>query len=124
MLKFPSFSQRYIVRLVLLELSTNMWIGVDDTLLLIFQHKGFSFLSKVTSISLQILSIVYYFFLGNIYYYYLHILEKIFVDLVGFHIMSTILIVLSYQTHPYNRSHVQQTLVMFGNATKSLRQVS
>jgi hypothetical protein len=67
MLTFPSFSQRNIVKLVLLELSTHIWI-VDDSLLLILQHKGFSFLSKVMSISLQILSTVYYSFLGNIYY--------------------------------------------------------
>jgi hypothetical protein len=53
--------------LVLLELSTHIWI-VDDTLLLILQHKGFIFLSKVMSISLQILSNVCYSFLGNIYY--------------------------------------------------------
>jgi hypothetical protein len=45
MLKSPSFSQRNIVNLVLLELSTHIWI-VDDSLLLILQHKGFSFLSK------------------------------------------------------------------------------
>jgi hypothetical protein len=67
MLTFPSFSQRNIVKLVLLELSTHIWI-VDDSLLLILQHKGFSFLSKVMSISLQILSTVYYSFLGNIYF--------------------------------------------------------
>jgi len=67
MLTFPSFSQRNIVKLVLLELSTHIWI-VDDSLLLILQHKGFSFLSKVMSISLQMLSTVYHSFLGNIYY--------------------------------------------------------
>jgi hypothetical protein len=48
MLKFPRFSQRSIENLVLLELSTNIWI-VDDTLLLIatqrfqFSIKGYEY---------------------------------------------------------------------------------
>ncbi len=64
-LKFPSFSQRNIENWVGWNFR-HLWI-VDDSLLLISTN-FFTFLTKITSISLQILSIVHYSFFGSIYY--------------------------------------------------------
>jgi len=60
------FSKKFSKNVVL-ELPRYTWI-VDDTLLLIFQHQGFSFLTKTMRIFLKTLSILHYSFFGSIYW--------------------------------------------------------
>jgi hypothetical protein len=71
------FSKKFS-KIVALELPRHIWI-VDDTLLLILEHQGFSFLAKTMRIFLITLSIVHYSFFGSIYSQYLHKLFVVFV---------------------------------------------
>jgi hypothetical protein len=77
-IKVSKLFSKKLSKIFVLELPRHIWI-VDDTLVLILQHQGFSFLTKTMRIFFKALSIVHYSFFGSIYSQYLH---KLFVGLV------------------------------------------
>jgi hypothetical protein len=105
-IKVSKFFSKKFSKIVVLELPRHIWI-VDDALLLILQHQGFSFLTETMRIFLKTLSIVHYSFFGSIYSQHLH---KLFVVLVWFHIMSTFHLVFSYHNARAASTHVSQII--------------